>query len=168
MADAAESPAPPAMRGAGGLGTFAAVVLTGVMMVTVVDVVGRYVFNRPLPGSSEITEILMAILIYAGLPVASARNAHIVVDLLDGVTPAGVARVRDVVMRILSILVLAAISWRLWAYGKQIGNSHDVSEYLRIPLAPFAYVMSGFAALASLVEIYRAFRPAAASASQTT
>src|SRR5581483_3716822 len=102
-------PPPPAW---GGLGTFAAVILTGVMMVTVVDVLYRYALNRPLPGSSEITELLMAVLIYAGLPVASARNAHIVVDILDRVTPPPVARIRAWIVRLLSVLVLAAIAWR--------------------------------------------------------
>lgn len=162
------APRPAGGRSGGGLGTFAALVLAGIMMVTVVDVVGRYVLNRPLPGSSEITEILMAVLIYAGLPVVSARNAHIVVDLLDSVTPKAVARIRDAIMRLLSILILAVIAWRLWAYGNQIRVYGDTTEYLLIPLAPFAYVMSAFAAIAAVVEAYRAAVPATSAQISST
>ncbi len=49
------------------------------------------------------------------------------------------------------------IAWRLWAYGNQL--SKDVTEYLKLPQAPFVYVMSLFAGLAGLVELYRAVRP---------
>lgn len=151
-----------------GLSTFAALVLAAVMMVSVVDVVGRYVFNRPLPGSSEITEILMAILIYAGLPLVSLRRAHIAVDLLDSLTPPAIARIRDVIVNLLSVFVLAIVAWRLWAYADQIRSSKDITEYLKLPLAPFAYAMSVLAALAAAVEVYRALRPAASTTAVTT
>ncbi len=150
-----------------GLSTFAALVLGGVMMVSVVDVAGRYVFNRPLPGSSEITEILMAILIYAGLPLVGLRRAHIVVDLLDSLTPPRVVRIRDAIVGIISCFMIALIAWRLWAYADQIRSSKDVTEYLKLPLAPFAYAMSVLAAVSAVVELYRTIRPAALTPSAT-
>jgi TRAP-type transport system small permease protein len=142
------------------LGTFAGVVLAGIMMVTVVDVFGRYVLARPLPGSSEITEVMMALLIYAGLPVVSERNAHISVDLMRGTTSPAMARARDLVVRLVCAIVLALVAWRLWAYAEQIRASKDVTEYLRLPQAPFAFAMSAAAGLAALYELYRMFRPA--------
>ncbi len=151
-----------------GLSTFAALVLAAVMMVSVVDVVGRYVFNRPLPGSSEITEILMAILIYAGLPLVGLRRAHIVVDLLDSATPQRMVRIRDAIVGIISCFMIALIAWRLWAYADQIRLSKDVTEYLKLPLAPFAYAMSVLAGISAVVELYRTIRPAALTPSATT
>lgn len=141
-----------------GLSVLAGIVLAGIMMVAVVDVVGRYFLNRPLPGSSEITEIMMAVLIYAGLPVVSQRNAHISVDLFGSITPKALVPIRDFVIRLICAATLGVIAWRLWAYGNQL--SKDVTEYLKLPQAPFVYVTSVFAGLAGLVELYRAFRPA--------
>ena len=151
-----------------GLITFAALVLAGVMMVSVVDVLGRYLLNRPLPGSSELTEILMAILIYAGLPVVSQRQAHITVDLLDPLTPKFVVPIRNVIVGLLSVLVVALIAWRLWAYADQIRISKDVTEYLKLPLAPFAYFMSVLAGITAVVELYRVARPIAGTAATTS
>lgn len=151
-----------------GLSSFAALVLAAVMMVSVVDVIGRYVFNRPLPGSSEITEILMAILIYAGMPLVGLRRAHIAVDLLDPVTPQGLVRIRDAIVGVISCLVIALIAWRLWAYADQIRASKDVTEYLKLPLAPVAYAMSVLAGIAAIVELYRTLRPAALAPSAAT
>jgi TRAP-type C4-dicarboxylate transport system permease small subunit len=141
-----------------GLSTFAALVLAAIMMVSVIDVVGRYLANRPLPGSSEITEILMAVLIYAGLPVVSQRNAHIAVDLLDALTPRRVAAIRNVVVGILCTAILAVIAWRLWAYADQMGT-RDVTEYLKIPQAPIARVLSVLAGIAALAELHRTLFP---------
>jgi TRAP-type C4-dicarboxylate transport system permease small subunit len=142
------------------LGTLAGVVLAGIMMVTVIDVFGRYVLNRPLPGSTELTEVMMAILIYAGLPVVSERSAHVSVDLFSSATPAAVSRIRDAIVRLVCAVVLAIVSWRLWAYAEQIRASKDVTEYLRLPQAPFAFGMSVLAGSAALLELYRAVSPA--------
>jgi TRAP-type C4-dicarboxylate transport system permease small subunit len=138
--------------------TFAGVMLASVMMVTVVDVVGRYAFKRPLPGATEIIEILMALLVYIALPVVSQRNAHISVDLLGSAVPATMAPIRDVVIRVLCAGVLGIIAWRLWLYAGQL--TRDVTEYLKLPQAPLVYFLSVFAAVAALIELYRAFKPA--------
>ena len=59
------------------LGLGAAVLLFAMMVLTFVDVWGRYFFNSPVPGGFEVTELMMAALIFAGLPLATgARRAH--------------------------------------------------------------------------------------------
>jgi TRAP-type C4-dicarboxylate transport system permease small subunit len=138
--------------------TFAGVMLASIMMVTVVDVVGRYALKRPLPGASEIIEILMALLVYIGLPVVSQRNAHVAVDMFASVTPLRLVPVRDFVIRLLCAALLGVIAWRLWVYAGLL--TRDVTEYLKLPQAPIVYFLSVFAAVAALVELYRAFRPA--------
>lgn len=140
--------------------TFAGLMLAAVMMVTVVDVVGRYAFSRPLPGATEIIEIMMALLIYIGLPVVSQRNAHISVDMFGSLLPARAAPVRDFIVRVLCAAVMGTIAWRLWLYAGQL--TRDVTEYLKIPQAPIVYVLSVCAGVATLIEVYRAFRPAPA------
>ena len=80
------------------LGGFAAVMLAILVGLTVVDVVGRYFFNAPIPGGYEITQILMAAIIFGGLPAVSRLESHITVDLLDGLTPHILVPPRQVVV----------------------------------------------------------------------
>ena len=138
--------------------TFAGVMLASVMMVCVVDVVGRYLFKRPVPGATEITEILMALLVYIGLPVVSQRNAHISVDMFGSLLPKSAAPARDFLVRLLCAGIMGVIAWRLWHYAGQL--TRDVTEYLKLPQAPLVYVLSICAGIAALIEVYRAFRPA--------
>ena len=138
--------------------TLAGALLAVMTMVTVVDVFGRYVLHRPLPGAAELIEIMMALLVYIALPVVSQRNAHVSVGLIASALPPRAIAVTDVLVRLLCAAVLAVIAWRLWVYAGKL--TRDVTEYLRIPQSPLVYVLSMLMAGAALVEVYRAFRPA--------
>ena len=53
------------------LGAAASLLLLVMMLLTFADVLGRYVFNTPLRGAFEITELALLSLIFAGLPLVS-------------------------------------------------------------------------------------------------
>lgn len=51
-------------------------------LVTIIDVVGRYIFNHPLAGALEISDLVMAVIIFLTLPYSVFLKAHIKVDLV--------------------------------------------------------------------------------------
>jgi hypothetical protein len=55
----------------------------GMMLLTFTDVVARYVFSRPLRGAFEVTELMLLVLIFAGLPLVSFTDEHAVMDFID-------------------------------------------------------------------------------------
>lgn len=116
------------------LNTLASVTLFSLMIVTCIDVFGRYVFNRPLTGSTELIEMSLALLIFAVLPVISWRNEHIVVDLLDSFTPPSVHMVRNILLNIVTAIALYFIGGRILILGSRSLNYGEESEYLGIPL----------------------------------
>ena len=65
------------------LGAAAAGILLAMMALTVVDVVARYVFSRPVRGAFEVTELMLLVLIFAGLPLVSFSDEHAVMDFID-------------------------------------------------------------------------------------
>ena len=69
------------------LGALAALVLFAMMTLTCADVIGRYFFSQPIFGGFELTEMLLAAMIFLGLPLVTLRNEHITVDVLDSITP---------------------------------------------------------------------------------
>lgn len=60
----------------------AALLVTGLVLVTCVDVVGRYFFNAPLGGAFELTQIFLAALVFVSLPLTTLHGGHVEVDLL--------------------------------------------------------------------------------------
>src|SRR3546814_109434 len=108
---------------------FAATILFCLMVCTFVDVVGRYVFNSPLPGALELTEIMMASLIFTILPVVSARSDHITVDLLVLPRSSMLRRIQNLAINVTSAIMLAVLAWQLWLhaadmYSYKIGRAH--------------------------------------------
>ncbi len=140
------------------LGGFAGVILAALMAVTVIDVVGRYLFNAPLPGSFEITKVMMAALIFAALPAVSRFEQHITIDLLDGITPQRLVRFRQITINTVCAIALAILCWRLWVYAVQTAEFGDVTEYLRLPRAPAVFYMSVFSGLGAAVLFANAVR----------
>ena len=65
------------------LGLASSAILLGMMLLTFADVVARYLFTRPVRGAFEVTELLLLVLIFAGLPLVSFTNEHAVMDFID-------------------------------------------------------------------------------------
>ena len=142
-------------------GGLAGLFLFFIMLVSVVDVIGRELFNAPLPGGSEITEVLMAALIYAGLPSVCRQESHVTIDLLDPLTPEALVRPRQIAVNLTCAAILAVFAWQLWLYAVKIADYGDVTEYLRLPQAPLIYymaVLAGVGALIFLANIGRYLR----------
>ena len=78
-------------------GAIAALALFAIMMLTLVDVSGRKAISTSVPGSLELTELLMVVVIFAGLPLVSLRGEHVVFDSLDPWLPRALRRVQEVV-----------------------------------------------------------------------
>jgi len=141
------------------LGVGFSVILFALMGLTVADVAGRYLFNAPLTGATELTEILLVSVIFMGLPVVCLDNSHITVDLVVDRFPAFIQPLRQWLLALITTLVLSVISWRLWVYADQIASYNGTTNSLRLPLAPVAYLCSMTTALAAIITLYFVFKP---------
>jgi TRAP-type C4-dicarboxylate transport system permease small subunit len=136
----------------------AAAVLFGLMLLTCADVVGRYFLNRPVWGGFELTEMLLAALIFAGLPLVTLRNDHVTVDLLDPVTPDWLFRIQHVVACAIGFACTGYLAWRLWLRAAQLAQAGETTAVLRIELAGLAYAMAILMALTAVALLVLAFR----------
>ena len=143
----------------GALGVTSATVLFLMMMITAVDVVGRYVFNKPLNGGFEITEMLLAALIYCGLPLVSQRREHIVIDTFDPLMSPSVKRALDVLAEIVCSLTLGGIGYLIFRRAVRVAEYGDTTNVLKLPLAPVAYLMGTMIIVAALIHVSLIFVP---------
>ncbi len=133
------------------LGGFAALLLFAMMALTFVDVVGRYFFNAPVPGAFEITELMLATLIFAALPLVTIYGEQITVDLFDTFIPNTVRHLRDGVISALSAAALFVLSVSMWGKAAESSGYGDTTAMLNIPIAPMIYFMSVMLALTGVV-----------------
>jgi len=143
----------------GALGLTSGAVLFLMMMITAVDVIGRYVFNKPLAGGFEITEMLLAALIYCGLPLVSQRREHIVIDTFDPLMSPRVKRGLDVLAEVVCTLTLGGIGYLIFRRAMRVAEYGDTTSVLKWPLAPVAYLMGTMIVIAGLIHLSLIFVP---------
>ncbi len=135
------------------LGIVAASVLFSMMLVTFVDVAGRKLFVKPLYGGYEITEMLMGMLIFCALPLITAREGHVTIDVFDRIVPERWRRWQQVIVTAISTVALAYIAWRLWALSFEHVKNREVTMTLHIPHGPFARLFATMSALSALASL---------------
>ena len=112
--------------------TLAMVIIVVMMLMVVTDVVGRYLFNSPLPGALEITELLMVGTVYLALAYTQFVKAHISIDLL---TTRYSQRNRLMVETISLFVLLAFFSLLVWQGGNMAWHSWQIKEIAMGPAA---------------------------------
>lgn len=130
-----------------------AILLCAMMVLTVVDVIGRYGFNAPLSGATEMTELLLSAIIFIGLPAATLDRDHVTVDFLTDRLTGGIERVRVPAVALAASGVLAVVAWRLWVTGEQIAGYGGVTVSLQIPIAPVAYLAACLTGISTCVML---------------
>lgn len=85
--------------------------LAVVTLLVFVSVFLRYFFAWSIPDSYDFTRLLLGILIFWGMAVASYRGDHISVDLLWSVAPPLAKRAMDVFSALVTLLAMAAFTW---------------------------------------------------------
>ncbi|MCF8476052.1 MAG: TRAP transporter small permease [Pseudolabrys sp.] len=82
-----------------------------VTLLVFVSVFLRYFFAWSIPDSYDFTRLLLGILIFWGMAVASYRGDHISVDLLWGAAPPFAKRAMDVFSALVTLVAMAAFTF---------------------------------------------------------
>ena len=137
------------------LGVLAGLLLLGLMLVTCVDVVGRYLLGTPLQGAFELTEVLLAGLVFAALPLTTRAGEHVEVDLFAGAMPAPVFRALGRLSALVAAVALGVVAWKLADQAARLFADGTVTSSLRVPLglvAAFACLATGLSAVIAAVH----------------
>jgi TRAP-type C4-dicarboxylate transport system permease small subunit len=137
------------------LGVAASAILLVMMSLTFVDVVARYVFNRPLPGAFEVTELLLLVLIFAGLPLVTYADEHALMDFIDRPLGRRATRGLERLVQVLCAAVMALLAWLVWLKADRIWAYRDATDVLRIVYGPFVYFMAIAIGLTALIHLYK-------------
>lgn len=128
--------------------------LGAMVVLTFVDVVGRRLFNTPVFGANDITEHLMAVIVFAGLPLLTAQRGHLSIDLLDTWLLRPGLRWWHKVVDVLVACVLSLIAWQYFLSVEEALAISEVSPALTIPRAWMYAFMSATSAVAAVAALF--------------
>ena len=126
------------------------------MLLTFVDVVARYVFSRPVRGAFEVTELMLVVLIFAGLPLVSWADEHALMDFIDRLLGARAQRLLVRAVQAACAAVMFLLAWLIWLKADRIWAYRDATDVLRVVYGPFVYFMAVMLGLAGLIHLYKA------------
>jgi TRAP-type C4-dicarboxylate transport system permease small subunit len=124
--------------------------------INIVNVIGRYVFSKPIFWAEE---VLIYVVIWAVFLVAGSvtyKGAHLNMDLLYASMPAGVRRMINLAIAVTLVASAIFTAYEAWQIVALQIRTHGVTAGTDIPLAiPTAALVFGFAfiALAAIVRI---------------
>lgn len=139
----------------------AVLALFAIMALTLVDVSGRKLLSSSVPGSLELTELLLVVVIFSGLPLVALAGEHVVFDSLDVWLPPRLQRAQQALVEVLCAVALGALAWLMWTKGSQMSEFGDTTAQLRLPVGVFVHLMSVLILLAAFAHLLIAWQPVA-------
>ncbi len=134
-------------------GALCATALFAIMALTFFDVLGRKLVSQSIPGSLELTELLMVVVIFAGLPLVSSRGEHVVFDSLDSMLPPWLLKLQQSGIHMVCGILMLGLAALMWKTGQQFSEYGETTAQLKIIKAPFIYGMALLCALTASVHI---------------
>jgi TRAP-type C4-dicarboxylate transport system permease small subunit len=135
--------------------SIASSVMVGAMMfLTFADVVARYVFNSPILGAYELTEVLMGLVIFGGLPLVSVARTHISVDFLSMALPARARQIQSGALNLICAAVSGVLAWRTWLYAGLLSRVGETTLELKISMGGVTYIVAVLMGLTAAVFLF--------------
>ena len=135
--------------------------LFAIMALTFFDVLGRKFLSHSIPGSLELTELLMVVVIFAGLPLVSARGEHVVFDSLDSMLPAWLLKMQGMVVHLFCGALMLGLAYLMWTTGQQFSENGETTAQLKLAKAPFIFGMALLCGVTGLVHFAMVGKPPA-------
>lgn len=123
------------------LNALGAITLTGMMLMTCVDVVGRF-FGHPVLGSVELVGFMATLTVALALPYTHSVDGHIGVELFIRSVSPRIQAVVGLFTTLLSLVLFAIVAWRMVNYAQVMKASGQVSMNLRFPEYSIIYVVA--------------------------
>jgi TRAP-type C4-dicarboxylate transport system permease small subunit len=133
------------------------VALTFVMVMTVLDVLGR-AFGHSILGTYEVIGLTGAFIIGFSMPFTSVTGSHVFMEFLIEKFPISARNAMNGATRIICIILFGVIGINLFQVAAEFGKAGEVSPTLSIPVYPFAYTLGICCFLECLVLITNLMR----------
>ena len=108
-------------------------VLIAMTVMSLVSVVGRATFAKPLPGDYELIQLGCAIAVSAFLPFCQMRGGHVLVDFFTANSHPAVRAALDTLGALLVGIAAAVFTWRLTAGAIELRLANDQTTILELP-----------------------------------
>jgi len=127
------------------------VILFTLVIITTIDVAGRYLFSKPFSATFELTQFMFCMVVFFGMPYFGILKRHIRINLLIDRFPSAVKNIIDTITEFLSFCMCVIVSWQAFVQAHVLQYDNLRSDILHIPFFPFQFLVAFAMALFALV-----------------
>lgn len=131
------------------------IALAALMTVIIVDVTGRYLFNRPLFGALDLATVLLVLVVACAIGYGGRTGAHVTADMVSTLVGPRFEFFSGVAVKLAAAAMVSVWSWRLFVTGNVARRLGESTQLLNIPFEPVYKALSfgvGIYALVLAIE----------------
>ncbi|HOW57442.1 MAG TPA: TRAP transporter small permease [Smithellaceae bacterium] len=130
-------------------------ILGGLMLLTITDVFLRKVLSRGILGTWEVSEYMMAFIVFFSLAEGELKKRNVNVDIMVKNLPAKARKITDAAIKLLGFILYCFITAGVFSYARLLHHSGEVSLDLWLPKHIFVYSAGGALVIFSVILLTR-------------
>ena len=144
------------------MGVLGGAALMALMLVTVVDVVGRNVIDVTVIGAYELSELAVGLIVAAGLPLVALRSDHVHIDMVLPLLKGWLRSLQQPVALFATALAEGIVAWQVWVQAELATDTQRTTSMLHLPVSPVLYITAILFGVSALLTTVHALRKIAA------
>lgn len=110
-------------------------------LLSVIDVFLRYVFNAPLKGTLEYSELMLVMIVWLGFAYVSAVNGNIKIEIIVSRLSWRKQTYFDILATLFGLAIIVTISWVAFALARDSWHMREIMDVSKFPVYPFKAVV---------------------------
>ena len=135
-----------------------AVAVFAMMFLSVTDAMLRSLFDSPIFGANDYTQVILSIAVSISLPLCVLAGRVIAIDTLVALLPAGLQRPIALLVSLLGTVMMAYLGWRAWLNAREATRFGETTLLLQLPLDISYYAIAAGSALAAVLLLTEGMR----------
>jgi TRAP-type C4-dicarboxylate transport system permease small subunit len=113
----------------------------GMILGTMIDVIGAKLFHWPLPAGTEAIYLLQLVAIAGALGISKIDGRHVRIELIDQLPQPAIGIIHSLVA-LIGLVLFVILTWASVDYAQALRTNHEVTATAKIMIYPFAVWMA--------------------------
>ena len=144
-------------KGSAALSKVSMVFMIAIVIVVAANIIGRKLFNTPVPGTVELVQYGMLVVMTLSMARTTFTGGHITVSIITGKLPKAVQAIIGFITLLFSAFIVAAATFICIRYIPNTFKSGQITDHYKIPFYAIYALMSFGLVTSFFTFIFNAF-----------
>ncbi len=118
--------------------------LVGLALITIADVLMRWLLNSPMDGVADLGRLIVAVVVSTFFPLALAERRHISIKFLGNAVGNRGRAWLELFSALVTMVFFTILLWELFKFTEELFEAGETTWILGLPVAPWWTVATAF------------------------